>query len=216
MSHPISDLTSKSPLTPAESTTERPSGSSFQSLVESSGRQPSNSFSISSGQQGPLEVARGSLQNPGGPPSFQTLINQSQTMQDSLGQVSGQIKQIQQKNQNLTRSQKQLLKRHLLDHRESLTEAAKNIGLPPFGNNTKLSSSGTLQDFLSWIGHGQDMLNSVQNKLQDLSSSPDGLSAPQMLLVQAKLNQAQNEVQFSTMLLSKIVDTIKQLMQTQL
>jgi hypothetical protein len=49
-----------------------------------------------------------------------------------------------------------------------------------------------------------------------MSKHPDSLNPADMLLVQVKMNQASNEVQFSTTLMGKVIDSIKQILSTQL
>jgi hypothetical protein len=69
---------------------------------------------------------------------------------------------------------------------------------------------------MAWVTHGQDVMLSMQDKIDKMSKSPDSINAADMMLVQMGMNQGSNEVQFATMILSKFIDTIKQIMTTQI
>ena len=59
-------------------------------------------------------------------------------------------------------------------------------------------------------------MQTVQTQLQQMSKNPDSINPADMILAQSKMNQASNEIQYSTMLLSKVIDSLKQILQTQL
>ncbi len=170
--------------------------------------------------QGPSPLDLSNTSGVRGTPTFDSLTNQARNAQDNLGQVAQQTKTVgkymnDNPNLKMTRPQTQLLKRHLQDTNENINKAANAVGANPSALEPG-SSSNTIARFLTWVGQGQDTLTSVQGKLQELSKSPESLNPADMMLAQVKMNQAQNEIQFSTMLLSKVIDSFKQILQTQL
>jgi len=199
------------PITPITPGGTAPTGAGFEAKM---GQPSSAQFAQSAtGATGPTPM---DLANPAsvqkGTPTFDSLLGQSRTAQDGLGTVS---QQLNYPNLKLNRPQTHLLKRHLQDNNEHLSKVAGQLGVntPPMEVG---SSSNTIARFLTWVGHGQDTLTSVQDKLQEISKKPDSLNPADMMLVQVKMNQAQNEIQYSTMLLSKVIDSLKQILQTQL
>jgi hypothetical protein len=159
----------------------------------------------------PMELASSAFQ-PAAPPSASAMLTQARNMHDTLGTIGAQLKT---KDLKLSRSQTQIVKRNITDAHDHISKAAEKLGtnVKPLPDTL---SSGTLQKFLSWVGQGQDDLIGVQNKLQEISKKPDSISVPDMMVAQMKMNQASNEVQFATILLSKIIETIRTIMQTQL
>jgi len=73
-----------------------------------------------------------------------------------------------------------------------------------------------LQRFLSLISDGQNQLEAAQEQLASLQKRGESLSPGDMLLVQIKLNKAQQEIEYSSLLLSKAIDDMKMMMNIQL
>ena len=66
------------------------------------------------------------------------------------------------------------------------------------------------------LGDGQDQLMSIQDKMKELSAKEGGISPTDMMLIQVKMTQAQQEIEYSSTLLGKVIQSITQLLQTQL
>jgi hypothetical protein len=103
---------------------------------------------------------------------------------------------------------------HMSQASDSLRAANGKLGIeqgpiPPAGE-------GPFGKFMSLLTDGSSQIASAQNKLNEMSSSPTGLNPAEMLLVQVKINQAQQQIEFSSVLLSKVVDDFKQLMNIQI
>jgi hypothetical protein len=69
---------------------------------------------------------------------------------------------------------------------------------------------------MSLINDGSSQIAGAKQKLADFAHSNGTLNPAELLLVQVKINQAQQQIEFSSMLLSKAVDDFKQLMNIQI
>lgn len=181
-------------------------GSNFQSFMEPSGTSAA-SPSATTQNVTPMSLAQKPLAM--GPPTFQTLMTQAKTAQDSLGTVE---KQLGTKNLKFTRSQAHLVRNKLGDANTHLQAAGDKLGANMPQERAPTAGITTIGRFLSYIGDGQDKLTAIQGKLQELAASPNQLTAGQMLLVQVKMSQAQQEVEYSSMLVSKVVESLKTLL----
>jgi hypothetical protein len=174
----------------------------------------------SAGASGPSPM---DLSNTGvvrGSPTYDSLLGQARNAQDNLGTVGQKARSVNHymnENQELRMSKQQskLLKQHGNAMQESLGRAANSVGADSAALQPG-SSSNTIARFLTWVDQGQNTLASVQGQLTKLSKTPGALNPAEMMLAQVRMNQAQNEIQFSTMLLSKVIDSFKQILQTQL
>lgn len=147
-----------------------------------------------------------------GTPTFDSLMAQSKTTQDTLGAVGTQLKT---KNLKLKRSQTHLLRNKLTDAHTAMRGAGSQIGVnrepPDFAN-----SLTPIDRFIAYVDDGQEQMLAMQAKLQEMATHPDKLNPAQMMLVQVKLSQAQQAVEYSSALLGKVIDAIKTIMNTQL
>jgi hypothetical protein len=140
------------------------------------------------------------------------LVAQSRTIQDTLGQIESQAKT---PNLKLKRSQTHLLKSKLQSANEHLRATSDKLGIAqsPF----KMPSEATgIDRFLAYINDGQAQIEKVQKKLKDISASGQPMKSSDFLLVQVKMAQAQQEIEYSSVLLSKVVDSIKSVVNIQL
>ena len=138
-------------------------------------------------------------------PTLDTLITQAKTAQDSLGTVQ---KQLQTPDLRLKRSQAHLLKNKLTDAQTYSRSAAAKLGVETAPMRPLAPGSGIIERFLGYIGDGQDQFIAVQNELKGLAKAGKQLDAGDMMLVQAKMNLAQQEIEYSATLLSKITSAI--------
>lgn len=147
-----------------------------------------------------------------GTPTFDSLMSQAKTTQDTLGTVKDQLKT---KNLKLKRSQTHLLRNKLTDAHDAMRGAGSQIGV----DREAPDFSGTLTPidrFIAYVDDGQEQMLALQGKLQEMANHPEKLNAAQMMLVQVKLSQAQQAVEYSSALLGKVIDAIKTIMNTQL
>jgi hypothetical protein len=148
----------------------------------------------------------------GGNPSVPSLMAQAQTVQDTLGVVH---KQLQTPNLQLKRSQAHLVRNKLTDAREYGRAAAAKLGVetPPM---KAPDEPGTLSRFLAYVNDGQDQFTAIQAKLQKMAASGEQISPGDMMLLQTKMSLAQQEIEYSSTLLSRITSSITTIMGIQL
>lgn len=195
------------PIEPQTSARSRPA-SDFQSFMQESGSAPT---SASGGQPiSPMELAKPSQQPAA--PTFNSLLTQANTIQDSLGNVQDQLNT---PNLKLKRSQAHLLKNKLGNANNSIRSAANKLGLdtPPMKTP---KHPGVTERFMAYINDGQDKMLAVQQKLDEMMGKGEDLNPGQMMMVQVKMGQAQQEIEYSSTMLSKVIDGIKQIFNIQL
>ena len=150
--------------------------------------------------------------SPNSQPTMNSIMQQAKSVQDSLGTVHDQLNT---PNLKLKRSQAHLLKNKLSNAHGYIQQAAEKTGVQP---STPDIATGTspIGRFIAYINDGQDQLIQVQQQLQKMSAHGGQLNAAEMLSVTVKMNLAQQEITYSSTLLGKVIDSIKQLMNTQL
>ncbi len=146
-------------------------------------------------------------------PNLNTLTNQINSAQSTMGDLN---KQLNYPDLKLKSSQKYLLKNKLTDVNSQLRAANGKMGaqIPPEPVATKFH--GPLGKFLGYLSDGQAQLESAKNQLQSLKDKGQQLTPGDFLLVQVKMNKAQQELDFSSVLLSNAVQDFKMLMQVQI
>lgn len=145
------------------------------------------------------------------PPTFEDIHNQMKTVSGSLGDVQNQL---QTKGLKLKQSQKYLLRNKLTTANDQIRQVAKKVGVdtgPPPDLSGKKSP---ITKFLSLVADGQNQLNSATAEVQKLNDSKQ-MNPGDFLLIQLKLQKAQQELDYSSVLLGKAVDMIKQLFNIQ-
>ena len=209
---PTGPITPKKPLEPEKPVSQPPS--SFESYMQDAGGQSrvgQPGTTPAQGAPGPSEVRPPTVPQAGAP-TFDSLLGQARNVQDGLGTVQQQLKS---PNMKLKRSQAHLVKHKLQDTNTHLRAAADKLGVETPAQQSAAGAS-PIGRFLAYIGDGQDIISSVQLKLSDLSKSNEPINPATMLFAQIKLGQAQQELEYSTTLLGKVMDSIKTIMNTQL
>lgn len=210
---PSEAITGKKPIESEKPLSQPPS--TFESYMQGSKGGPAapQSSSPMAGAQGPspMTIAQGAASQTA-PPTFDSLQAQSKNVQDTIGTVS---QQLNTQNLKLKRSQTHLLKNKLQDANDHIRAAGNQLGIqaPPI---QMPSGGGPVDRFLAYLGDGQDQMIAIQDKLKELSAKPGSITPAAMLLVQVKMNQASQEISYASALLSKIVDSLKQILSTQL
>lgn len=145
------------------------------------------------------------------------------TADSILGQVnatSNQINELRNKlntpDLTLKNSHQKLLNSKLSEANEHLQKATEYLGaeeVPP----TEISEDTTpIAKFLGYLTDGENRLLATKQQLSSLSSKGGELHPSEMMLVQINLAQAQQEIEFSSLLLSKVTDALKQTLSIQL
>jgi hypothetical protein len=146
-------------------------------------------------------------------PSLATLMAQVNNVHSTLGDINNQLNTPKLK---LRASTKYLVKSKLSEANENLRTFNAKLGaqVPSEANATQFS--GPLGKFFAYLQEGQAQMEQAQVQLQNLKSKGTQLSPGDFLMIQIKMNKAQQLLEFTSVLLSNAVSDIKQLMQVQL
>lgn len=185
-------------------------GGDFQSHMNQG---KATSASTSQAQPSPMEIAAsGQARTDSAGISMNSLIGQAKHAQDSFGEVS---KQLNTPNLKLKRSQSHLLRNKLSDANAQLNSVSEKLGVPPAKVNTK-GTAGPFGRFVAYVNAGQEQFAAVQSKLSELAAKGQQLNPADMMLLQSKMNIAQQEIEYSSTLLGKVIESIKTMMNIQL
>ena len=146
-------------------------------------------------------------------PTMDTVTAQVNSAQSTLGDLNSQLNT---PNLKLKSSQKYLLRNKLSDANTNLRTVNSKLGAEVPQEPPSEAFTGPLGRFFAYLTDGQNQLESAKNQLQNLKTKGGHITPGDFLLVQVKLNKAQQELEFSSVLLSNAVSDIKQMMQIQL
>jgi hypothetical protein len=177
------------------------------------GNEPSAATAGKSQMVSPFELAQGQPVSTG--PTVDTLLGQVNSMQGTMGDLHNQLNY---PNLKLKSSHKYILNNKLSDANTNLRAANNKMGAeaPAEPSLSNAQGQGPLAKFLWYLTDGQNQLIGAKKQLQDLKTKGTSLSPADMMLIQIKMNKAQQEIEFSTIMLSKAVEDFKSLMQVQL
>lgn len=180
--------------------------SSYMKNVE-----PNPLLTPKSPQISPFDLAHGQM--PAAGPTMSTILAQATQAQTTLGDLSTQLNTPGLK---LKQSSKYILKNKLTSAKAHIRSASSKMGAGESKDTEVLAGSGPLQKFLALVTDGQNQLENAQDLLKGLKDKGENLSPGDMLMIQIKLAKAQQEIEYSSILLSKAVDDIKMLINIQL
>jgi len=148
--------------------------------------------------------------------TMDNLLAQVKHAHSTLGDISSQLNTPKLK---LRSSDKYLLKNKLNNTTANLRAVNAKLGADeekPEEEAPTTKFQGPLGRFMNLLTDGQQQLVSAQRQLQSLKSKGGSLAPADFLLIQVKLNKAQQELDFTSVLLSNAVSGFKTLMQVQL
>lgn len=148
--------------------------------------------------------------------TMDNLLAQVKHAHSTLGDISSQLNTPKLK---LRSSDKYLLKNKLNNTTANLRAVNAKLGADeekPEEEAPPTKFQGPLGRFMNLLTDGQQQLVSAQRQLQSLKSKGGSLAPADFLLIQVKLNKAQQELDFTSVLLSNAVSGFKTLMQVQL
>ncbi len=161
----------------------------------------------------PFDLARGQPSALAQTPNMNTVLAQVNSLESTMSDVKNQMNT---PNLRLKSSQKYLLKNKMSDATTSLRAANSKLGSEIPKEPDPKSFSGPLGKFLGYLADGQNQMIAAKQQLQSLKDKGQDLNPGDFLMVQIKLNKAQQELDFSSVLLSNAVSDLKMLMQVQL
>lgn len=205
---PISPDKAAEPIEKPVSSGQTPTG--FDSYMQKAGGKMPPGAAQAQGPN-PLEMAGANAISTSGV-SFNSILAQTNQAKDSLGTVE---KQLNDKNLKLKRSQTHLVKQKLGDANSHIRAAGSKLGLQMEEGKIPPGVSA-LGKFIAMVNDGQDKLGEVQEQLKKMSASGANVNPGEMMSVQVKMGLAQQEIQYTSTLLGKVIQSFTQLMSTQL
>lgn len=188
------------PKPPTGPTGPGPNADEFQSLMQGG---------KTSGAITPLQI---SPQKISSTPTMEGLLKQLDSTQ---GLIKGLQSNLEFPQLKLKKAHERLIKdklQNVISDIEGASKASKTPLLPP--SNTE--NMQPIAKFMSFIGDGHSQLNGVKKNLSEMVKKNKKISPANMLLMQVKIAQAQQEIEFSSILLSKVIDGIKQTLNIQI
>lgn len=166
------------------------------------------------GQKGvsPMELQGADAAKAAGP-TLPSLIQQASQTQETLSDIQ---KKLKTPNLRFKRQHQYLLKNKLTDANNHLRSAIQKLGGEVPATKKPPKGAGPLEKFISLVGDGQDKMHAVTDQLKSIGESDKKMSPTDYLIVQVKLAQAQQEIEYSSVLLSKMVDALKQTLNIQI
>lgn len=186
----------------------KPDSSTFKAYQEEAPSAPSQAGST---QMSPMDLAaKAGISTT---PSYETLLSQAANARDTLGTVE---KNLKTPKLTFKKSQAELLNTKLKNANDHLGAASKVMGANIPDETKVAKSADPITKFVGMVTDGQNKLVQAHDQLQNIKAEKGQLQPGDMLLIQIKLAQAQQEIEYSSVLLSKVVDSIKQVINIQI
>lgn len=205
----IEDVGRAQPTLPIGTGGKPPPSGEFKSIMQ--GATPPE-LGKTTGQQTPFDVMQGQSVAASGA-DVKTLLSQVNTAQTTLGDLNNELNTPKLK---LKQSQRWLLQQKFSNANAHLRSANEKLGNPPSPPFEEPKEGGPVVKFLSYLADGQNQLKLAHQKLNELNASGKTLQPADLLLIQIKLAKAQQEMEYSSVILSKSIDDMKTLMNVQL
>ncbi|NGX44810.1 MAG: hypothetical protein K1060chlam3_00985 [Candidatus Anoxychlamydiales bacterium] len=200
-----------SKITPDKTTQKgmnQPDTSSFQAYKEEAPAAPPTSKAT---EMTPMDLAtKAGISTT---PTYQSLLAQTANTQDTLGNAQSSL---QTPNLKLKKSQTDLLNTKLNNANVNLQSANEKLGAKVPDQTQVPKNASPVARFVGLLTDGQNKLNEAKTTLQNLKSGQGALQPGQMLLIQVKLSQAQQEIEYSSVLLSSVVSSLKTILGIQI
>lgn len=197
---------------PVEPSKERshttPDRSKFESYMES----PPSKGPEKPSQITPADLSQGAIPK-GTTPTLQSLLSQADTTHSNFENVK---KLLKTPNLRVRESESKLLGSKLSAANTYLQGAAEKMGAKITKPKVPSSKAGPIEKFLGMVTSGEMQLEEARQSLISLQESNEELRPGDLMLVQVKLAQAQQNLEYASILLSKAVDVIKQMINIQL
>lgn len=193
-----------------EPTRSSPDGKAFQKEMETS----STPMQGSQAAQGPspMEVNQEAL--PTQKPTIDSLLAQTNDVNTSMQGIQNDLKN--NPNLKFKKSQEYLMKNKLADAQEHIQSAGNKIGAQMPEPRPISAGANPVQRFIGMIEDGQNQMASAQQHLQQIQADGGQINPADMMLIQVKLSQAQQEFNFTSILLGKVTESLKTWMNIQI
>jgi flagellar hook-basal body complex protein FliE len=190
-------------------------GSSFASIMDA--KKEASSLQLSG--QGPSAISPFDLAKsqtkPISTPNVDTLMTQVDLAHSTMSTIKTQLSH---PNLELKPSQKYLVKNKLSDANANLRAANTKLGVEPkMPEEIEPSkASGPISQYLNYVTDGISQLNAAKRQLSTISAQGANLSPAEFMLVQLKVNKAQQELDFTSAVLGKTIEGFKSIMNVQI
>lgn len=184
--------------------------SSFKSMMN----EPTNQGLAKPSAVSPFQLV-GAQMNTIGQPSLATLMTQVKTASTTMGDIQGQLNT---PNLKLKQSQKYILKNKLSEANSHIRSANSKMGVGAYdaiGDEDDKPKS-PFAKFLAFANDGQMQLQAAQDHLDKLKADGQDLNPADLLLVQIKMSKANQELEYTSVLLGKAMDDLKTIFNVQL
>lgn len=146
-------------------------------------------------------------------PNMDTLLGQLNKVQGTSADIRNQLAT---PNLKLKASTKYLIRNKMTEANDNLRSFNSRIGAASLEEPSSSAMVGPLGKFIAYMTHGQQMMDAAKAQLQNMKAKGTTMTPGDFLLVQLKMNKAQQLLEFSSVLLSNAVSDVKQFMQIQL
>lgn len=146
-------------------------------------------------------------------PTYESLLSQIDTSQSNMSQIQSLLKD---PNLKLKASQSRIVKNKLTDANNKIRSSAKQLGAKEIDKAKIPPRSSPIVKFISYVANSQDQIQQVKEQISALASSNKQISPADLLSAQVKLAQAQQALEYSSVLISKTLDGIKQTLNIQM
>lgn len=194
-----------------EDTSQKTPGGAFGDYMNRPG-QPIETTSTQAPGTTPYDLTKGQV-GPMQTPTIDSINDQATTTSGTLNTLDDQLNT---KNLKLKQSQKYLLRNKLSEANTHIRTAATKVGVDVGSPPAVGVKQNPIRRYLAYVSDSQEQIASVQNKIKEMASKGGTISPGDMLLIQVKLNKAQQALEYSSVLLGKAVDDIKMLFNVQI
>jgi flagellar hook-basal body complex protein FliE len=184
--------------------------STFSSYMQKTS--PVESSAVKSQMISPFDLAQTGMKNGLPSPSLGTIMSQVQLAQSTMGDLQSQLSYPGLK---LKASEKYVVQNKLSDANTSFKAVNQKLG-SPLAEPPTSEATGPLAKFLDYVSDGVNQMESAKRQIAQLKNKGHSLNPADFLLIQIKMNKAQQELDFTSVLVSKAVENFKTLMNIQL
>ncbi len=164
----------------------------------------------------PLDLAaQGHPPAPGTPPTLDTVQSQISSNSSLLGDLQQGLATNKDK-LKFKPTDKYRLRNQLNSSNEKIRTAAEKAGVEPGPPPNWATKKSPVDKFLALVGDSQVQLQNTQKMITHLRDKNGMISPGNLLLIQTKLAKAQQELEYSSVLLTKAVDAVKQMFNIQI
>ncbi len=146
-------------------------------------------------------------------PTYESLLSQVDTSQNNMTHLQSLLQDPYLK---LKSSQSRIVKNKLTDANKQIRSTAKKLGAQEIDKPKIPPRSSPIMKFLSYVQNSQDQIQQVKSQINTLATSNKNVSPADLLSAQVKLAQAQQALDYSSILISKVIDDIKQTLNIQM